>query len=149
MFFRNLEVPMRRLSPLACIAALFASPAMSQTADRCQLVVQGPEDLVTLDEPIFSVSDVRGRLSPPDYEGQLAMVTCERPSIVPLPGDYRVLLDFGAPLTIIHADRAAVLELVDGRLNYRMLSGEVLAGDIAPIQQALNDAQSVINASGE
>lgn len=140
---------MRLLFTLAAAAALLASPALAQTPDRCQLTIQGPEDLVTLEEPVFSVSDVRGRLTPPDYEGQLAMVTCHRTTIVPLPGDYRVLLDFGAPLTIIHADRAAVLELVDGRLNYRMLSGQVLAGDVVPIQQALNDAQSVINASGE
>jgi hypothetical protein len=30
-----------------------------------------------------------------------------------------------------------------------MLSGQVLPGDIAPIQQTLNDSQSVINASGQ
>lgn len=140
---------MRLLFSLSAAAVLLAGPALAQTPDRCQLVVQGAEELVTLEEPVFSVSDVRGRLTPPDYEGQLAMVSCQRTTIVPLPGDYRVLLDFGAPLTIIHGDRAAVLELVEGRLNYRMLSGQVLPGDIAPIQQTLNDSQSVINASGQ
>lgn len=139
---------MRLLFPLAFSVILLAGSALAQTPDRCQLVVQGPEDLVTLEEPVFSVSDVRGRLTLPAYEGQLAMVSCQRASIVPLPGDYRVLLDFGAPLTLIHGDRVAVLELVEGRLNYRMLSGQVQPGDVAPIQQSLNDAQSVINASG-
>lgn len=140
-----------RISALA-LAALSAfavvGSAAAQTPDRCQLVVQGAEELVTLEAPVFSVSDVRGRLTPPAYEGQLAMVSCQRSTIVPLPGDYRVLLDFGVPLTLIHGERAAVLELVEGRLNYRMLSGQVMPGDVAPIQQSLNDAQSVINASG-
>lgn len=137
------------IAPVAALV-LFAAAgdAAAQTPDRCQLVVQGPEDLVTLEAPVFSVSDVRGSLRPPAHEGQLAMVSCQRTTIVPLPGDYRVLLDFGVPLTIIHGDRAAVLELVEGRLNFRMLSGQVLPGDVAPIQQSLNDAQSVINASG-
>ena len=138
---------------LAAAAALVlisaAGAAVAQTPDQCQLVVQGAEDLVTLETPVFSVSDVRGRLTPPAYEGQLAMVSCQRSTIVPLPGDYRVLLDFGVPLTIIHGDRAAVLELVEGRLNYRMLSGQVASGDVTPIQQSLNDAQGVINASGQ
>lgn len=138
-----------RILPAATVAfLLFGGVAMAQTPDRCRLVVQGETELVTLDEPVFSISDVRGRLTPPRHEGQLAMVSCERSSIVPLPGDYRVLLDFGAPLTIIHGDRTAVLELVGGRLNFRMLSGQVAPGDVAPIQQSLNDAQSVINAAG-
>lgn len=140
-----------RISALALAAlAAFAvvGSAAAQTPDRCQLVVQGAEELVTLEVPVFSVSDVRGRLTPPAYEGQLAMVSCQRSTIVPLPGDYRVLLDFGVPLTLIHGERAAVLELVEGRLNYRMLSGQVMPGDVAPIQQSLNDAQSVINAAG-
>lgn len=138
---------------LAVITALamfaVAASAAAQTSDHCRLVVQGAEELVTLESPVFSISDVRGRLTPPRYEGQLAMVSCQRSSIVPLPGDYRVLLDFGVPLTLIHGDRAAVLELMEGRLNYRMLSGQVMPGDVAPIQQSLNDAQSVINASGQ
>lgn len=138
------------LSAIAAFSILTAAgTAVAQTPDRCQLVVQGPEELVTLETPVFSISDVRGRLTPPPYEGQLAMVSCQRGAIVPLPGDYRVLLDFGVPLTLIHGDRAAVLELVEGRLNYRMLSGQVTPGDVAPIQQSLNDAQSVINASGQ
>lgn len=136
------------LAIAATLSLLGAGGAAAQTPDRCQLVVQGAEELVTLEAPVFSIADVRGRLSPPAYEGQLAMVSCQRNTIVPLPGDYRVLLDFGVPLTLIHGERAAVLELVEGRLNYRMLSGQVMPGDVAPIQQSLNDAQTVINASG-
>lgn len=127
-------------------AVALAASVQAQTADQCNLVIVGEPDLITLEEPVFSVSDVRGRLTPPAYEGQLAMVSCQRPTIVPRPGDYRVLLDFGVPLTIIHGDRAAVLELVEGRLNFRMLSGAVLPGDVTPIQQSLNDAQTIINA---
>ena len=140
---------MRLLLSLAVSAVLFTGPVLAQTPDRCQLVVQGSEELVTLEEPVFSIADVSGPLTPPPYEGQLAMVSCQRTTIVPLPGDYRVLLDFGAPLTIIHGDRAAVLELVEGRLNYRMLSGQVLPGDVTPIQQTLNDSQTVINATAQ
>lgn len=138
--------------PFACLALALAcgagGAAFAQTADRCRLVVQGAEDLTTLEEPVFSIADQRGRLTPPAYDGTLAMVSCQRNSIVPLPGDYRVLLDFGVPLTIIHGERVAVLELVEGRLNFRMLSGQVLPGDVGPIQRSLNDAQTVINASG-
>lgn len=138
---------MRPLLIAAAMPLFLAGPALAQTVDRCQAVVQSGEELVTLEEPTFSIADRPGVLTRPDVAGELALVSCQRASIVPLPGDYRVLLDLGVPLTIIHGERVAVLELVEGRLNYRMISGAVLPGDVAPIQQTLNDAQTIINAS--
>lgn len=67
------------MRPMLVTAALsvvaFAAPTQAQTADQCDLVIVGDPDLITLEEPVLSVSGIRGRLTPPAIAGELAMVS--------------------------------------------------------------------------
>ena len=72
-----------------------SGPAAAQIADVCRPVVEQDGSLVTLEEPRFSIANSPGILERVNVPGELAMVTCERRTIVPLPGDYRVIRDLG------------------------------------------------------
>lgn len=122
-----------------------AGPAAAQIADVCRPVVEQDGSLVTLEEPRFSIANSPGILQRVNVAGELAMVTCERRTIVPLPGDYRVIRDLGVPLTLVAGERVSAVEQVEGRLHVRMVQGQVLPGEIQTIQGFLNDAQAALD----
>ena len=122
-----------------------SGPAAAQIADVCRPVVEQDGSLVTLEEPRFSIANSPGILERVNVPGELAMVTCERRTIVPLPGDYRVIRDLGVPLTLVAGERVSAVEQVEGRLHVRMVQGQVQPGEITLIQGFLNDAQNALN----
>jgi len=128
---------------LAALAA--AGAASAQIADVCRPVVARDGELVTLDAPQFTIANRQGILPRVEVSEALAMVTCERRTIVPLPGDYRVIRDLSVPLTLVAGERVATVEQVDGRLHVRMVQGQVQPGEITLIQGFLNDAQTALN----
>lgn len=129
---------------IALAALGVAQPALAQIADVCRPVVERDGELATLDSPQFSIANRQGVLPRVALADPLAMVTCERRSIVPLPGDYRVIRDYGVPLTLVAGERAAAVEMIEGRLHVRMVQGQVEAGEITLIQSFLNDAQTAL-----
>lgn len=109
----------------------FITPALAQeiTEIRCGKVLQR-EGAVT---PRFAVDDdlhVMQQTSTGAFTladgGQVKSVFCFRSSIVPTPGDYKVV-NAGYPLMIYARDatrlRIAVLETEGGRLQYRGVAG--------------------------
>ena len=82
---------------------------------------------------------------------RVASVVCARWDIVPLPNDYKLLLS-GYPLYITdagegHPKRTGVLEMVDGRIQFRINEGEALTDELnARLQKRLDALQNAVQA---
>ncbi|GAB1597180.1 hypothetical protein PAGU2638_28600 [Lysobacter sp. PAGU 2638] len=74
----------------------------------------------------------------------VGFIRCERAGLLPLPGDYKVLAA-GYPLVIVAGSRIAVLEVSEGRVNFRTLEGEFTEQEIPLIQAYVNRVQPLLD----
>jgi hypothetical protein len=70
--------------------------------------------------------------------GKILGVDCSRNSLVPALGDYRVIMQYGLPLTITSSKRVAVLEVLNGQVRYRNLTDRFSAEEIAAIKARID-----------
>lgn len=84
---------------------------------------------------------------PADAPANVQAVTCGRSaSLLPAKNDYKVVVA-GYLLSIVapHGGRVGLLELVNGRLQFRMLSGEMTESETSELQVILNDSQTAMD----
>jgi len=73
--------------------------------------------------------------------GRILGVDCSRNSLVPALGDYRVIMQYGLPLTIMSNKRVAVLEVLNGQVRYRNLTDRFSAEEMADIKARIDALQ--------
>ena len=78
---------------------------------------------------------------PTDVPQQIIAVYCERESIVPLVNDYQVVAA-GYALRIHVDDRRGELKLVEGKLRFDMLDGEMTPGEATQAAEYVGKSQS-------
>jgi hypothetical protein len=86
----------------------------------------------------------------PPAGAKVSSIICNRNSLIPLPNDYKVLLA-GYTLGIAdrgagHPDTLAVIEIVNGRFQLRMIDGTMSADQQSLMEKRLNQLQSAFNA---
>ena len=81
---------------------------------------------------------------PEDSPANVKAVQCGRQSLVPLATDIKVIAA-GFPLAIVSDDRVGVLEIIDGRLRFNMLEGEMTESEIHEIGDFLNTGQLALS----
>lgn len=81
---------------------------------------------------------------PSDAPEGVVALQCFRQKLALGPNDYKPLLA-GYTLGIVTDDRVGVLEVVDGRLQFRMVAGALTAEESVQVEGALNIAQAKFN----
>lgn len=103
---------MLRFFALATCALLIAMPTKVGAVEdeRCAALVQGDNGIEVRNAPGFTV---RGTdpLVRPEGVGDVVAAMCDRESIVPDVGDFRVVTELSLPFNIRSSGRVIVLEL--------------------------------------
>ena len=84
--------------------------------------------------------DARTFRVPDVSEGKINGLMCGRESLIPDPSDW-VVVRAGLPFFISAGDRILVLEIVDGRLQARMMKGVMLEEEQTPMQSRIDELQ--------
>lgn len=109
---------------------------------RCNYMVNREGRVLRLDEPeihVISQTAGEGPFAPGIPAG--AAIRCGRADIVPAANDWKVLAA-GYPLaitevTLEHDARIGILEMVDGQVRYRLLTGRWREGEAPRLQLRL------------
>jgi hypothetical protein len=129
------------------IAAEKKKADLDTVSEKCGVVAKdkdGKETAMLL--PSLKVLTLTAReddfVLPKDAPSNVAAVQCGRESLIPAQNDYKVL-KAGFPFFIVSSDgRIAVMELSEGKLEYRTIDGEFAEEEISLIQSFLNNTQS-------
>jgi hypothetical protein len=125
-------------------AAMDAGTANSDELEKCAVLVEsasGKLESKVLPSLHVLTQDADATFSlPTDAPPKVKGLMCGRQSIVPRANDYKVLVA-GYTLNIIVDDRGGVLEIVDGQLRFRMISGEMTESEAQSVQTFLNESQ--------
>ena len=135
----------------ACAAQSIGSPpaqrAVSDASEECAAFSPTTEDFMGL--PSLRI----GRLSqdeafalPAEAPEDTSFIRCQRDNLLPLPSDYKVVVA-GYPLIIAAGDRVAALEISDGKLHFRALTGKFTDEETPLILAYLDQSSTRINAS--
>jgi hypothetical protein len=87
-------------------------------------------------------SDVEFSL-PPNAPTNILGIQCRRQSLAPLLSDVKVIAA-GYPFTILSGGRIGTLEIVDGRLRFNMIDGEMTDLEVEQIGTILDDGQQYL-----
>lgn len=137
------------LLPLAALLAAQVGPAANQTEPtetRCAYLVSRDGRVQTLTEPALHV--LRDTARDGAYAPGLpagAAIQCGRSDIVPAANDWKVI-DAGHVLFIVDVSgsddpRVAALEISNGQLRYRFVSGRMTEAEEPRIMARLNAFQ--------
>jgi hypothetical protein len=118
------------------------SPASGATLERCFVMIEdrGKITLSRFTQLDLIHGDAAAAL--PDLPvAHVVAIDCGRDSVVPSPGDYRVLRDYGIPLDITCGDRLVALEEVKGHVQIRFAEGKMTNREAQVIQRRLDTFQ--------
>ena len=95
---------------------------------------------------VLAQANVEGSfVLPASAPANTTSIECGRLSLVPAPGDYKVLLA-GFVLSIVSPDgRAGNLEMVKGKLQFRMIDGKMTNSEEKDVMLFLNEAQRLVD----
>ena len=82
-------------------------------------------------------------LLPADSPANIVGIQCRRQSLVPLLTDVKVIAT-GYPFSILSGDRIGTLEIVDGRLRFNMIDGEMTDLEVEQIGALLDEGQKIL-----
>jgi hypothetical protein len=125
-------------------------PPTSPPKEKCAVMVSkgdGKTQLVVLPSLHVATLSAEGEpfTLPPDAPAGSVAVDCGRDSIVPLPYDYRVVAaDYPFIITVADEGRLAALEIKDGRLQFRMMKGDVTPSEERQIQEFIDRVQPLL-----
>jgi len=141
---------------LTAALALVATPLIAgdlPTESSCGVFVRGEDgktNLVVLPSlHVLASTTQEGAFKLPiDAPAKVAGMMCGRSSLIPAPNDYK-LLQAGFTLAIVRNDeseaRTGVLEIVSGRLQFRMIDGVMTKEETNALQPRLNEMQQKID----
>ncbi len=112
--------------------------------DGCGVLAVNPKEVLRTDYrdvPGFKVLNGPFALSMPKVDGPFGAIGCRRDTIVPGPGDGRVLLILQRPLILMDANRMGVLQMQNGNYVYRALQGELSQAERDAVLARLNILQ--------
>ena len=140
-----------RFAPLAA-AFLMATPAYgAPVGGRCAVVAKQPNGATkTVADPELHVIDETQAAGDFVYrrDPPAEAILCGRADIVPAANDYKVILaGFTLGLSAQSADggnRVGVLEMSEGQLRFRMISGALSGDELQRLQIRLNEMQTAI-----
>lgn len=115
------------------------------TIEDCGVIAPGPDGKVQFiplpSLSILSLGDDSTFSLPADAPSEVQVVQCERGALVPRRNDYKVI-DAGFPFIISSGNRIGALEIVDGRLQFNMIQGDISETEIPLVQAFLDAAQT-------
>ena len=141
----------RTITVIAALA-LVAMPLIAEdlaTESACGVMVRGDDgktNIIVLPSlhVLASTAQEGAFKLPTDAPANVMGMMCGRSSLIPAPNDYK-LLQAGFTLAIVRNDesksRAGVLELVSGRLQFRMIDGVMSKEETNALQPRLNEMQ--------
>jgi hypothetical protein len=144
-------------APLA--ALFFASAAFAQTAaipspapavvarEKCGVIFEAaggqPQSMVLPSITLASLAEADSFVLPADAPKGVRAVQCGRDTIVPFRYDYKVIQS-GLPLSIVAQGKVGVLEIAEGKLRFRMLSGKMSESEQNFVGAFLDAAQAAM-----
>lgn len=137
-----------RVASLGLIAALLwagvAFAADAPVQERCGVMVEenGASRVEAVDD--YTVLGAALPLQRPRGYDRIVGVSCVRSAFVIDDFDHRVLTDLSVPFYLDFGDVLIVLEISNGQLRVRNLSGELSEAQLQAIQTALNRNQSIL-----
>lgn len=127
---------------LGLIAVVTLMIAPQEQPPECIWIVSQNAETVSVD-----ASHVADQLhaglpltSHPDQRAEAVM--CARNSILPQASDWRVISELGIPFFIRSDERLGVLEMVDGRIRFRLVVGEMTEPEVESLLPSLDAFQS-------
>jgi hypothetical protein len=133
-----MKIKLRFLAPLAALFLTGAS--LAQTAapqpqapkvaarEKCGVIYQvegaEPQSMLLPSIRLSSLAESDSFSLPADAPKGVKAVQCGRDTIVPFRYDYKVI-QAGLPLSIVSEGKVGVLEIAEGKLRFRMLSGQM------------------------
>jgi hypothetical protein len=127
---------------LGVIAAATLMIAPQEQPPECIWIVSQNTETVSVDASHIADQLHAGLplTSHPDQRPEA--VICARNSILPQASDWRVISELGIPFFIRSDERLGVLEMVDGRIRYRLVVGEMADAEVESLLPILNALQS-------
>jgi len=144
-------------APLA--ALFFAGAAFAQAAapqpqvptrvarEKCGVIFEvpgsAPQSMVLPSIHLASLGESDAFSLPPDAPKGVKAVQCGRDTIVPFRYDYKVI-QAGLPLSIVAEGKVGVLEIAEGKLRFRMLSGKMSESEQSFVGAFLDAASTAL-----
>jgi hypothetical protein len=129
------------LAAALAVAAAGLASAKEATREACYLTEDEDGQVSVSAFPELDLIHSDDAALPALPPGRILGVDCSRNSLVPSLGDYRVILQYGLPLTITSSKRVAVLEVAGGRVRYRNLTDRFSAEEITLIKARMDALQ--------
>ncbi len=145
---------MRVLDALVAVSISLPSAAVpvhdtpQVSSEKCGVIFENasgkPESRLLPGFSVASIANDAPFVLPAHAPPKVLAVQCGRTSLVPGRNDYKVL-QAGFPFSIVADDRVGVLEVVEGRVRFNMLDGEMTEAELKPIGDFLDFAQAEMN----
>jgi hypothetical protein len=117
-------------------------PAAPMLQERCMMLSESPgsTNVTITDFPALQLLTLSPAASLPGLTvGGVSAIRCERAIFAIAPEDYRIILEYHLPLIISQGERAAALEVTDGKFKLRMVRGQLQQAEVPLFQSALDE----------
>ena len=110
----------------------------------CELMVKRAGAFAFVELPNFDPSVLSVPLVSPNPTENASAVICHRSTIVPLPDDYRVLVEMHLPLALQAGQTTIWLMMVSGQLEVQFKEGQATPDEMQILQARLDQMQTAI-----